>query len=209
MTSRQPFSLFASSEATRHWFSHRTVTARLRILTRGQFRDIQVTVPLQRVVERGTAVPFVVPDPAVEREIEPFGTSGRWDRCAVAPGSSSDQPGFQKNRSRWNTGSPVRSPSDRADVDLPAPPGPTIATRSHSILPDALAPDRRTDDARSCQVLWTRGSTASFRSWRRRRRNDRSDSLVLHSIARSNAADASSRRSSRAKTSARAVWKYT
>jgi len=54
-----------------------------------------------------------------------------------------------------------------------------------------------------------RRSTTSFRSCRRRRRKDRSDSLVLHSIARRSAASASSRRPSRARTSDRAVWKYT
>ena len=64
-------------------------------------------------------------------------------------------------------------------------------------------------DELSRQFRWPRSATVSFRSCCRRRRNDRSDSLVLHSIARSSAAAASSRRSSRAKTSARTVWKYT
>ena len=42
----------------------------------------------------------------------------------------STQPGCQWSRSRCTTGSPVRRPSSVANVVFPAPPGPTIATRS-------------------------------------------------------------------------------
>src|SRR4051795_5152810 len=42
----------------------------------------------------------------------------------------STQPGRQCSASRWTTGSPRRSPSRRARVLFPAPPGPTMAIRS-------------------------------------------------------------------------------
>jgi hypothetical protein len=85
-----------------------------------------------------------------------------------------------------------------------------------SVFASALSPLRRMTVSSGAPVTswsrqsrWRREAIVSLRSCCRRRRNDRSDSLVLHSIERSSAAAASSRRSSRANTSARAVWKYT
>jgi hypothetical protein len=50
-----------------------------------QLYDLEVIVPVQGGFEPRSTVALVVPDPAVEGEIESFGTSVGLDRLAVVP----------------------------------------------------------------------------------------------------------------------------
>lgn len=149
-------------------------------------------------------------------------TAAKPRTTALVRGRNAARPRFLESpwdRDAWSLASTVESSSGRCPRQTVILCGEVCSAPSRcSASADRMvrAEVRRIDDVVGCtgdelsrQSRCPRGPAVSFRSCCRRRRNDRSDSLVLHSIARSNAAAASSRRSTRANTSARAVWKYT